>query len=754
MQPLNHYVPTATPPRKVHRYAHPLPAELAQAAIAMCTTKGDLVLAPFPQGDVVAREAVQLGRRIIVVDFNPLTALLARLALDPPSPQHLSRLSTRLGDARKAGVPLRQHLDELYRTTCAACGRSVIADHFVWSRDEDRPVEKGYTCPTCGPQTAPTDHADLQHLAQIDPHGVHKRHLLERLAAPNDPQRPLMARFLSLYTPRNLYALANLWLKTESTFSSPEELDALRLLLFLCLDACSCLNATPWDPQPPQRLRPPAQFVELNVMRAWEAAQATVQRWTRPPGLRWAHNPGDLLAPGAANALVVRSTLRDLASWLPPGTVRLVLAPAPLPDYVFWTLSYAWTGWLLGPGQAEPLRRLLDRRAMWVSWYLVTTRGALAALAPLLDADGRLLLWLAGHKERLSDALILAAAGAGLRLENMVYQPEPVAGEDRAPEVLLVLARRGREAPEPPSAEHLAAQIRGQARAAVRDLARGRGEELSDGFVWAATRLRLSQMGLLEQVMARHLQASEALEFVQANVMAGLEDGLGSGELAQVGERPRRWWLGRMPAAVDPLADQVERAVRELLMSQLITIEESVYARLPGLLTPAPRLVRACLESYGREVAPGQWQMRPEEADPRAWESLRTGVIRALDRLGRRMGYQVRAVGERDVIWEEDGTVACTFVVQPTAEVGCILSPPPSGQGYVLVQDARLALLKFKLDWSRLLRSALTKWPWNFIKARHLLHLAKLEKAGRPQWPLIVGLQPDIERPEVQMRLL
>jgi hypothetical protein len=755
MQPLRHYVPAATPPRKLWRYAHPLPAELARAAIATCTAKGDLVLAPFPQGDVVAREAVQLGRRVIVVDFNPLTALLTRFALDPPDPQHLRRLTTRLGDTRKAGVRLRQHLSELYRTTCATCGRAVIADHFVWSRDENRPVEKIYTCPTCGPQTAPTDEADLEHLAQIDPHGVHRTHLLERLAPPEDPQRPLVARFLSLYTRRNLYALANLWLKMESVFGSPDELGPLHLLLFLCLDACSNLNATPWDPQPPRRLRPPPQFVELNVVRALETVQGHVERWTRPPELRWGRGPADMLASGPANALVVRSTLRDLVGLLPPGAVRLVLATAPLRDYVFWTLSYAWTGWLLGPDQMEPLRRLLDRRAMWTSWYLVATRGALAALVPLLHADGRVLLWQAGRKERLSDALILAAAGAGLRLESLVYQPEPVAGQDYAPEMLFILAKRQREEPiQSLSSDHLAAQVRGEARAAVRNLARSRGEELSDGLVWAATRLRLSQRELLAQVMRQVPQASEALKFVRANVTAGLDDGLQGGELVHLEQRPRRWWLGGMPAAVDPLVDQVERAVRDLLMSQLVTTEESVYARLPGLLTPAPRLVRACLESYGQEVGPGQWRMRPEEADSRAWERLKSQVIAALDRLGRHMGYQVRAVSERDVIWEEDDAVVHTFVIQPTAEVGRILSPPPSGQGYLLVQEARLPLVKFKLEWSRLLHRAMAEGRWDFIKMRHLLQLAKLKKAGRLQWPLIVGLQPDIERPEVQMRLL
>lgn len=753
MQPLAHYIP-AGGQKGIFRYTCPPPVELVRAAIVTCTAPGDLIVDPFAQGDVVVREGVSMGRRVIAVDFNPLTALATRLVLDPPDPHHLRRLTTRLGDTLKAGVPLRQHLSELYRTTCDACGRAVIADYFVWVREEGRPVQKSYTCPTCGPRLSPTSQTDVDRLAQVDPLGVHRMHLLERLAPRGDPHRPLVTRLLTLYTPRNLYALVNLWLKIESAFSPPTDLDPLRLLLLRCLDACSKLNATPWDPEAPRSLRPPPRFVELNVVHALETAQAEVEAWTRPPDLRWGRDPADLLTPGPANALIVQDTVRALAGWLPAGIIRLVLAAAPVQNHVFWTLSYLWTGWLFGRGQMAVLRPLLDRRAIRASWYVRAMRGALSSLTPTLGPDAHLLLWQAGRKERLSDALILAAAGAGLRLGNLVYQPEPVAGPACSPEVLFCFRPHRRETPiAPMPEERLISQVQGQARAALRDLARTRGETLNDDWAWAATRLRLSQMGLLDQIMASHPQEAEALDIVQAWVAAGLEDGLRKGDLILLEERPRRWWSGTAPAQLDPLADQVERLARELLTSQLVTTEEVIFARLPGLLTPEPQLVRACLTAYGEEVGPRQWRLRPGEPDFKTWAEMILRAVSALDTLGRRLGYQVSLPAENVVVWGEEGLPAYTIVVQATAEVGRMLSSLESGLGCVVLPEARVPLATFKIERSPLLRRVLADARWNFVKLHHLLRLAELEEVGRHHWPLIVGLEPDIERPEVQMRL-
>ena len=71
----------------------------------------------------------------------------------------------------RVDVPLRQHIEELYATRCAACRRPVVAEQFVWPRDGDAPGRKIYRCEACdlsrgGPEerSAPVDEVDLAKL--------------------------------------------------------------------------------------------------------------------------------------------------------------------------------------------------------------------------------------------------------------------------------------------------------------------------------------------------------------------------------------------------------------------------------------------------------------------------------------------------------------------------------------------------------------------------------------------------------------
>jgi hypothetical protein len=71
----------------------------------------------------------------------------------------------------RVDVPLRQHLEELYATHCVACRRPVVADQFIWPRDEEAPGRKIYRCTGCDAalggaeeRVAPVDDNDLAKL--------------------------------------------------------------------------------------------------------------------------------------------------------------------------------------------------------------------------------------------------------------------------------------------------------------------------------------------------------------------------------------------------------------------------------------------------------------------------------------------------------------------------------------------------------------------------------------------------------------
>ena len=109
--------------------------------------------------------------RAVAADPSPFAQLAALALLTAPGPAVLDAAFAQLAGSRRVDVPLRQHIEELYATRCAACRRPVVAEQFIWPRDADAPGRKIYRCASCdvsrgGPEerVAPVDEGDLAKL--------------------------------------------------------------------------------------------------------------------------------------------------------------------------------------------------------------------------------------------------------------------------------------------------------------------------------------------------------------------------------------------------------------------------------------------------------------------------------------------------------------------------------------------------------------------------------------------------------------
>ena len=109
--------------------------------------------------------------RAVAADPSPFAQMAAIALLTAPGPAVLDAAFAQLAGSRRVDVPLRQHIEELYATRCAACRRPVVAEQFVWPRDGDAPGRKIYRCEACdlsrgGPEerSAPVDEVDLAKL--------------------------------------------------------------------------------------------------------------------------------------------------------------------------------------------------------------------------------------------------------------------------------------------------------------------------------------------------------------------------------------------------------------------------------------------------------------------------------------------------------------------------------------------------------------------------------------------------------------
>jgi len=154
----------------------PSPADnVLDAELAAFASPGDTVLDPWAGTGWTARRAIANGMRAIAADPSPFAQLAAQAFLLAPEAAALDAAFAQLAASRRVDVPLRQHIEELYATRCAACRRPVVGNQFIWPRDGEAPGRKVYRCPSCdisvgGPEerVAPVDETDLAKLG-IDP---------------------------------------------------------------------------------------------------------------------------------------------------------------------------------------------------------------------------------------------------------------------------------------------------------------------------------------------------------------------------------------------------------------------------------------------------------------------------------------------------------------------------------------------------------------------------------------------------------
>jgi hypothetical protein len=278
-------------------------------------------------------------------------------------------------------------------------------------------------------------------------------------------------------------------------------------------------------------------------------------------------------------------------------------------------------------------------------------------------------------------------------------------------------------------------------------------------------------------------------------------------ELSREGHRrlseiePGRWWLADpadRAAAAAPLADRVEWAVYSLLSTAGQLSESSFFERIAALFSghdlPDEALVRACLQSYrslastperlltgddllrrtqqhaetiahladgGHRLGMNVWIGRREQArklgsrrlgdwlDEREHRAYLVQISRAVD-----------DVSEVDCIWYVRGRAAFLFEVEWTAMLGepmlrrhARIAADESIVRFLVVAPERTELIRHKLERSPLLREAVERDNWHFIKWNHLHSYLAREPLDLADLEPYLGLDPIVERSGEQMPL-
>jgi len=767
----------------VHDAEADTPSQVIAAYIQAHTEPNDLVVDPFCRSAAAITTALELGRRAIATNLNPIQALKTRLALTPLPAREIGAALTRLGDSLKLDTPLRDHLRRLYRTRCRHCAAEVSASFFVWERDQDVPSEVSYHCAACNDAgLRECDEADLQTLKAIRPRGLHYWYVLDRVARQQDDEaRQFATQLLEHYTPRNLYALSNLVLKVEDLFSDPDLLDFLRLALLHCLQGGSKLNAVPGEPAAPRttRLQPPPRFAEHNVWTLFENAVSGLKR--RPPvtAVTLAKAASHVVAPPlidataeqteAARAFAGHMSVRQLCKELPPKSVACVLAHPPHPGRSRWALDYLWTGWLYGYEESAALWPLARRRTSAWPWYLRAMQATLSAVREKLKTEGHITFIGQAKPLAYCESLVLAGAAAQLRLEMALFHPQdgesatrPFAGQRG--EYRLTWTVGTPTPPWPMAQEGLLQRIQSTALSSAEDTLANRGEPANFARLHCAIWQALAKQGLAQRLMTTEdlpSPLSSARQQVRKGLQAGLRRTLRLLPEDESGDSAL-WWLTQLPEAA-PLSERVELAVREILQTsgpvELATLLSVVYARFPDVQTPDREWTLTCLRSYARQTPPGRWMLKDEE-QPMQRQEARAQVIEQLLGLGSRVGYAVTTQHPHlDVLWSQKGRPAQGWTILDSTALSQLVRQPTDGvdpemRRIAVVCEARQDLLRLRLARAPWLGQQLTAVSWRFVTDSDIRRWAAQEEVTLAGLDALIASDPLSLESRSQLKLI
>jgi hypothetical protein len=700
---------------------------------------GNWVLDPFGFSPRLALEAARCGYRVLVTVNNPITRFLLEMSARPALETDFKAALADLGAAKKGEERLGAHLQSLYLTSCEKCGNEIYADAFLWRKGEDIPYARVYTCPNCedtGEREAnPLDIERARRIAATD--ALHRSRAFERVAALEDEDRVYAEEAIEHYLPRPLYFLTTVINRLDSLNLSPERRRALSALILVACDAGNTLWDHPSERRRPKQLNVPGQFREHNL---WKQLERGLNRWLET-GSGVAMESWPKQPPESGGICIFEGRLKDLAEQLKTDIpVKAVIGSLPRPNQAFWTLSALWAGWLWGREAVEPYKPALRRRRYDWAWNATALNAAFTHLFDMLHLGTPFFALLSEPEPSFLSAALTAASAAGLDLRSVALrsQHDPI-------QILWTCGEHLKRQSNEPSVEEM--------REAIAAHLLERGEPASYLHVHAAGLIELAKSHALKQM---DQEFDEALRRTQSLIQTALEEDprfvhYSGGESVDTG----LWGLSQSEDDIyrESLSDRVEIAVVTYLQKHpsciFLEIEQDIYPRLPGLLTPSQGIIYAVVSSYaGREN--GIWKLRAEDRAAARRAELKQ-IAHLIESIGRRLGFSTRKQ-EKHYLWEQNGSVERTFTILASALIGRALAETrvPPEQSVIVLPGGRAALVAYK--WQRDPSLATRLKGVQVVKYRLLRLLVDLPALTRQAFEDQVAGDP-LERPRSQMMM-
>lgn len=769
------YIPGTSPaePGPLARFTPPLEEGVISRWLPQHAPMGSWLIDPFGFSPRLVLEAARVGYRVLVAVNNPITRFLIETSAQPPGDADFKAALADLAVMKKGDERLAAHLQSLYFTACEKCGQQIQAESFLWRKGEAAPYARTYTCPLCGDagERAATieDIERAKRIASTD--SLHRSRAFERVAAIDDEDRLYVEEAIQFYLPRPLYFLTTVVNRMDGLNLTAERKRALHALILIACDAGNTLWTYPSERPRPKQLIIPNQFREFNL---WTHLERGLSMWAQTAsGIACAAWPQTI--PETGGICIYEGRLKELAHQVKKEIpIAAVIGSVPRPNQAFWTLSALWAGWLWGPDAVEPFKIALRRRRYDWAWNATALNAAFAHLFELLPLGTPFFGFLPEAEPSFLTSALSAASAAGFDLQSLAMRSEH--------DPIQLVWRRGEHLKRESNEANL-----GNVRDAVQSHLNERNEPATYLHVHAAGLIALlenhslkkkeqefdevlrSTQSLMQTALEAdprfiHYSAGESVDTgmwgLASNVVPPQEQrGAGSGENLhnddQDSSSPSVSRIAAMPVResdmYDSLSDRAEIAIVTYLQknpeSIYLEIEDDLYPRFPGLLTPSKGIIYAILSSYAERKS-GAWSLRMEDVAQARRAEMKSIAI-TLENIGIRLGFSIHRQ-EKNYLWQENGETRYAFHILASALVERALAetPFPAEQTVFVIPGGRASLITYKTQRDPALAARLKNY--RLVKYRHLRTLLERPTLTRETFAQQLASDP-LEKSKAQI---
>ncbi|MBC7878912.1 MAG: hypothetical protein H7Y59_17200 [Anaerolineales bacterium] len=667
-------------PGPLSRFLPPLEEGVVSSWLSNLNLPGSWLLDPFGFSPRLVIEAARSGYRVLVTANNPVTRFLVEMFANPPAQAEFTAALADLGAVKKGDERLEQHLQSLYFTKCENCNEEIQAHSFLWRKGEDIPYARIYECKYCNDsgEHVITDE-DIERVKKIaETDTLHRSRAFEKVVALNDEDRFYAEEAIQYYLPRPLYVLTTIVNRLDRLNLSSERKRALTALILIACDAGNTIWAHPAERPRPKQLSTPNQFREHNV---WMMLERGLSLWTETgstiPCEAWPNK-----IPESGGICIYEGRLKGLSNEVKKEIpIAAVIGSVPRPNQAFWTLSALWAGWLWGKDAVEPYKVALRRRRYDWAWSATALHSAFNHLNDLLPDDVPFFCLVPEAEPAFLTSVFSAASASGFSVQSVALRTEHDA-------VQVIWKSEQKQKSESTDINIM--------QDSIQEYLKTRGEPASYLHVHTAGLIALAETNALKQPDD---EFDESLRKTSALFESALKDEelfahYSTGESVESGMWDSSASL--RSAQSESLSDRVEMAIVNFLQKDqsalYLEVENDLYPRFTGLLTPSKGLIYAVLNSYAEKES-GGWKLRAEDVASARRDEL-NNVSKLIETIGKKLGYKTRKE-DKLLIWDEDGKPVRSFYILASALIGRALESSNSDT-IIVIPGGRAALAAYK----------------------------------------------------------